>query len=238
MGPTEMNLQRSGRPRAVVFDLDGLMFNTEELYEFVGGEVLRRRGCEFSGELLDAMMGRPAQVALQIMIDWHGLEATVDELAREADEVFDGILDERLEVMPGLWELLASLEAAAIPKAIATSSQRSFVVDVLSRFKLEPRFEFIMTAEDVTHGKPHPEIYLKAAGRFGVEPREVLVLEDSENGCRAAASAGTLAVAVPAGHSRRHDFSFASLRIDSLADARLYDLLGLPKSPTRPAVNQ
>lgn len=214
--------------KAVVFDLDGLMFNTEELYQYVGGEVLKRRGCEFTPDLLDAMMGRPGQIALQIMIDWHGLSATVAELEAESDLVFAEILDHRLELMPGLVELLAALEAAGLPKAIATSSRRSFVVDVLGRFDLEPRFQFILTAENVVHGKPNPEIYLTAARRFGIEPREMLVLEDSENGCRAAAAAGAFAVAVPGGHSLRHDFSFATLRAESLADPRIYEALRLP----------
>ena len=218
----------TSRPKAVVFDLDGLMFNTEELYQHVGGEVLRRRGKLFDAELLDAMMGRPGSVALQLMIDWHQLVDTVEQLATESDEVFAGILGERLETMPGLLHLLDALERAAVPKAIATSSRRAFVTDVLSRFDLEPRFSFILTAEDVVQGKPFPEIYQRAAARFGLEPRETLVLEDSENGCRAAAAAGAFTVAVPGGHSRRHNFEVASLVVDSLADQRIYETLGLP----------
>ena len=218
----------TSRLKAVVFDLDGLMFNTEELYQHVGGEVLRRRGKLFDAELLDAMMGRPGSVALQLMIDWHQLVDTVEQLATESDEVFAGILGERLETMPGLLQLLDALERAAVPKAIATSSRRAFVTDVLSRFDLEPRFSFILTAEDVVQGKPFPEIYQRAAARFGLEPRETLVLEDSENGCRAAAAAGAFTVAVPGGHSRRHNFEVASLVVDSLADQRIYETLGLP----------
>ena len=218
----------TSRLKAVVFDLDGLMFNTEELYQHVGGEVLRRRGKLFDAELLDAMMGRPGSVALQLMIDWHQLVDTVEQLATESDEVFAGILGERLETMPGLLHLLDALERAAVPKAIATSSRRAFVTDVLSRFDLEPRFSFILTAEDVVQGKPFPEIYQRAAARFGLEPRETLVLEDSENGCRAAAAAGAFTVAVPGGHSRRHNFEVASLVVDSLADQRIYETLGLP----------
>jgi HAD superfamily hydrolase (TIGR01509 family) len=216
-------------PRAVVFDLDGLMFNTEELYQAVGTELLRRRQCEFTGELLDRMMGRPGKVALQIMIDHHGLDATVDDLVAETDEIFPAILDARLEMMPGLAALLATLERAKVPKAIATSSRRSFVVDVLGRFQLEPRFAFLLTAEDVIDGKPHPEIYLKAAARFGLPPQEIAVLEDSETGCKAAVRSGAVAIAVPDGHSRRHNFSGARLVADSLADPRLYTLLGLAR---------
>jgi HAD superfamily hydrolase (TIGR01509 family) len=218
------------RPQAVVFDLDGLIFNTEDLYQEVGGELLRRRGKVFSGELLDAMMGRPADVSLRIMIDWHALDDTVERLAAETDEIFATLLDQRLDVMPGFWDLIGQLEAAGVPKAIATSSGSAFVSDVLGRFDLARRFDFVLTCEDVMQGKPHPEVYLLAARRFGVPPGEMVVLEDSQNGCRAAVSAGAMAVAVPAGHSRRHDFAGAALVAETLADPRLLALLQLPSS--------
>jgi HAD superfamily hydrolase (TIGR01509 family) len=216
--------------RAVVFDLDGLMFNTEELYQQVGGELLRRRGKTFDAELLDQMMGRQPRIALQMMIDWHKLDATTTQLSEESEEIFAGILDSQLACMPGLVELLDALERHKIPKAVATSSGRRFVTDVLGRFELEPRFDFILTAEDVVEGKPHPEIYLAAAARFGSPPAQVLVLEDSENGCKAAVAAGTFAVAVPGGHSCRHNFAGVSMRVNTLADPRIYQALGIPQA--------
>jgi HAD superfamily hydrolase (TIGR01509 family) len=219
------------RPRAVVFDLDGLMFNTEELYVEVGTEILRRRGYEFTPELLDQMMGRPSAVALQIMIDTHGLTATVEDLLRETDELFPEILRQRLAPMPGLLELLAALERHDLTKAIATSSRRLFVERVLGQFNLQPRFRVILTSEDIREGKPHPEIYLKAADHLDVPPHEMLVLEDSQNGCRAAIAAGAITVAVPSGHSRRHDFRGVALIANSLADERLYDLLAIDAHP-------
>src|SRR5262245_45388953 len=118
---------RSSAIRAVVFDLDGLMFNTEELYIDVGTELLRRRGKTFGKELLDKMMGRPSAVALQFMIEEHALTATVEELLAETDEIFPEILRTRLAPMPGLMELLSALERNQLPKAIATSSRRLFV---------------------------------------------------------------------------------------------------------------
>lgn len=210
-----------------MFDLDGLMFNTEELYQNVGSEILRRRGKRFDGELVDAMMGRPAGAALQLMIEYHGLDSTVAELAAETDAIFATLLDERLEQMPGLGELLAALERAGMPIAIATSSGPDFARTVLDKFALARRFEFVLTCDDIREGKPHPEIYLLAARRFGLEPGELLVLEDSQNGCRAAIAAGAIVVAVPAGPSRRHDFSGTALVAESLADPRLLALLGL-----------
>ncbi len=213
--------------RAVVFDLDGLMFNTEDLYDLVGERILARRNQQFTAELKRAMMGRPSPVALQIMIDRHQLQDTVDQLEQESDVLFAEILATDLAPLAGLESLLDALEAAALPKAIATSSRRSFTRTVLSRFDLEPRFAFLLTSEDVVQGKPHPEIYLKAAIRLGVPPQQMLVLEDSENGCRAAVAAGAYTVAVPSPHSHHHDFHGVALTADSLADPRIYQALGL-----------
>jgi HAD superfamily hydrolase (TIGR01509 family) len=220
--------------KAVVFDLDGLLLNTEELYNDVGAEMLRRRGRQWTPELLDAMMGRPSAVALQIMIDWHRLDATVDDLREESDAIFGHLLDTRLAPMPGAIELLGALECAGIPKAIGTSSRRAFVDNVLSRFDWEPRFGFVLTEEDVVRGKPHPEIYLTAARRLGVDGASMMVLEDSANGCRAAVAAGAFAVAVPGGPSRGHDFGGAALVAESLADERIYGALRI-EAPSTPS---
>jgi len=214
---------------AVVFDLDGLMFNTEALYQQVGTELLARRGKRFEAELLDRIMGRKTAVALQIMIDWHGLPDTVPLMAEESEAIFADILDTQLRCMPGLETLLEALELAGIPKAIATSSSRKFVNNVLGRFNFAPRFEFILTSEDVLEGKPHPEIYEQAAARLGLPPGQVMVLEDSENGCRAAVAAGTFAVAVPGGHSSNHDFEGAQFIAVSLSDPRIYSALRLDR---------
>ena len=217
----------------VVFDLDGLIVNTEDLYEEVGAHLLQRRGKAFTQPLLDAMMGRPTPVALQIMIDWYGLDATVAQLVAETDTIFPAILDARLKTMPGFMNLLAALEAARVPRGVATSSRRSFVADILSRLNLQDRFQFVLTSEDVTEGKPNPEIYERASERLGLPPAQVMVLEDSENGCRAAIAAGTYAVAVPGAHSKAHNFDGCSLLATSLADERIYGRLRLPP-PTSP----
>jgi HAD superfamily hydrolase (TIGR01509 family) len=219
----------SDRPliRGAAFDLDGLLVNTEELYQYVGTELLARRGRTFEPELLDRMMGRPQQISLQIMIDWHGLADTVETLAGETREIFVDLLDTRLAPMPGAVALVEALAQRGLPRGVATSSGPDFAHDVLSRVGLRDRFGFVLTSADVTHGKPHPEIYERAAERLGVAPAEMLVLEDSENGCRAAVAAGAVVVAVPGGHSRRHNFTGAHLVAGSLADPRITRLLAI-----------
>ena len=212
---------------AVVFDMDGLMFNTEDVYGEVGSMVLRRRGHEFTPELKSKMMGLRPQPAFEVMIGHCGLSETWREIAVESNRRFIEILGDRLKPMPGLMELLDALERAEIPKAIGTSSCRELVTACLEPFGLERRFQFVLTAEDVQNGKPDPEIYLAAARRLAVSPMKMMVLEDSENGCRAAAAAEAFVVAVPGEHSQGHDFSAATLMVDSLADPRLFQTLGL-----------
>ncbi len=214
---------------AVVFDFDGLMFNTEELYTEVGREILRRRGQEQTEELVEAMMGRTNQEALTIMIQCCELVETVEQLETETELIFQELVESRLQPMSGLLELLDHLETVSIPKAIATSSRRATVRDLLSRFDLESRFDFILAAEDISQGKPDPEIYLEAIRRLDCPAERVLVLEDSYNGCQAAIQAGAFTVAVPAQHSFKQDFSSAELVVDDLKDDRIYQALGISR---------
>ncbi len=215
--------------RAVIFDLDGLMFNTEDLYQDVGREVLARRGKPFTDDLLDMMMGRKSDVALQIMIDWHGLDDTVDRLAVESAKIMFDFLPQRLTPLPGLLPLLDTLEAANIPKAIATSSGHEFVTRVLGQFQLEPRFSYVFTSEDITLGKPAPDVYLMAAKALGFPPEQTMVLEDSQIGCQAATAAGTYTVAIPGGHSRKHNFEGVQFIAHALDDLRIYEALNVPR---------
>lgn len=204
------------------------MLNTEEVYAEVGSRLLRRRGHEFTSEIMDLMTGIPAPRGFGRVIGRLGLTDTVAELLDESDREYLSIVGRMIRPMPGLMELLDALEAAGMPKAIATSSSLRLATASLAAFDLRRRFAFVLTSEDIRQGKPHPEIYLTAAARLGVPPAAMLVLEDSEQGCRAAAAAGAFTVAVPAAHSRQHDFSGAALVVDGLTDPRLYAALGLP----------
>ncbi|MBX3441878.1 MAG: HAD family phosphatase [Planctomyces sp.] len=213
------------RIRAVTFDFDGLMFNTEEVFHLTGTELLRRRGKEPTPAVFHAMMGRRAEEAFAQLIRIMELRDTIDELRIESEEIFFTLLDDILEPMPGLFELLELIERRGLPKAVATSSERSYLTKLLSRFELESRFQALLTAEDVTHGKPHPEIYQRAAQRLGVAPSEMLVLEDSEAGTRAASAAGAYIISVPHRHSRHFSFQDARAIASSLTDPVILRLL-------------
>ena len=212
---------------AVVFDLDGLMFNTEVVFHETGTEVLRRRGKPAPPELFAAMMGHRADEAFAIMIDMMELNDSIDALRAESREVFFSLLDNHLAPMPGLIELLDAIEAASLPKAVATSSDRPYAEDILGRYELLNRFGAILTGDDVSHSKPHPEIYQKAMTGIAAVPSRTLVLEDSNAGVRAAKAAGCFAVAVPHAHSHGQTYDEADLIIDTLADPKLRETLAL-----------
>jgi HAD superfamily hydrolase (TIGR01509 family) len=213
---------------AVCFDLDGLVFNTEDVFNAAGRELLRRRSMEMHLDVLREMMGRRSEEAFAILVERTGLIETVPVLLEEARRIFADLLEVQLAPMPGAFDLFDHIDALALPMAVATSSHRAYCEDLLGRFDLLERFEFTLTAEDVTHGKPHPEIYLAAAKRLGVPPSRMLVLEDSEIGTRAAAAAGAVVVSVPHDHSRHMDFTPATLVAEGLGDPRIRNWLERP----------
>jgi HAD superfamily hydrolase (TIGR01509 family) len=209
---------RDLRIRAIAFDLDGLMFNTEEIYVEVAARMLKRRGHPLDMRLIEQMMGRPAKTGLPIMIDWYGLTDDVEGLERETQEIFDELLPQCLAPQPGLLELLDCLDRWQLPKAIATSSRLRYLERVLGLARLPTQFDFLLTAEDIEHGKPHPEIYQKAAARFGVEPSAMLVLEDSLFGCQSALAAGAVTVAIPGAHNPHVEYPQGAVRVARLDD--------------------
>ena len=203
------------------------MVNTEEVFHMTGHELLRRRGKVATQALFNQMMGRRAREAFAAMIEMMELSDTVDDLQAESESIFDGLLVTKLRMMPGLLELLDHIEASHLPKGVATSSDRVYMQRMLNHFDLLHRFSMHLTAEDVTHGKPNPEIYLTAAQRMGVQPHEMLVLEDSHNGTKAAAAAGAHIISVPHEHSQHHDFSVAKHVATSLVDPVILKLIGV-----------
>ncbi len=202
--------------KAVAFDMDGLMFDTEDVYWKAASKLLGRRGYVYTEEMSAAIMGRTPQYCFEKFKDTFSLPETWQELQRESEDLFLEFLADGYSTMPGLYDLLDFLETKNIPKGICTSSARRVVTEVLRRDNLAARFQFVLTAEDIARGKPDPEVYLKAAEHFGVEPAEMMVLEDSEAGCRAAVAAGALSAVVLARHNSGGDFSPANVIASAL----------------------
>jgi HAD superfamily hydrolase (TIGR01509 family) len=212
--------------RSVVFDLDGLLIDTEPTFAEAARRLLARRGKELLPDVMRQIMGTPAREALPLFRDRHELTDSLEVLAAEYREDFFAALGENgVTLMPGALDLLDRLERKGTPFAMATSSTAAYVEKVLGPHCLLPRFAFVLTADDVTQGKPHPEIYQKAAARFGYAPGEILVLEDSVNGLRAAKAAGARCVVVPHGLVNVNDLAGADAMVPRLDAPALWEML-------------
>jgi HAD superfamily hydrolase (TIGR01509 family) len=210
--------------QAVIFDMDGLMFDTETLFFLAEDEVAKIYGKTFTLDIQVKMMGQKGVHAIETMCRELGIIEDPEKVMQERDEKYIELLKTTSKPMVGLLELLDFLDAHSIRKAIATSSNRIWVDILLSRAAISNRFEYIVTGQDVRVGKPDPEIYLKAVEFLQVPARSCLVLEDSINGIRSGKAAGCIVVAVPDSHTAHQDFSESDYVVSSLADEKLMRL--------------
>ncbi|MGE0681900.1 MAG: HAD family hydrolase [Candidatus Binatia bacterium] len=206
--------------RAILFDLDGLMVDSEPHSLASWSTVLATRGIKLEQAIIDRMFGTRLIDTAHMLIKLYSLSDQPTALAREKEEYQITHLHGRIKPMPGLFALLATIDKKGLHKAIASSGVRPYVAAVLAEVGLTNRFQTMVTGEEVVHGKPAPDIFLAAARALRVEPRECLVLEDAPNGVSAAKAAGMRAVAIPNAHTRELDFAGADWVLPSLAAVR------------------
>jgi beta-phosphoglucomutase-like phosphatase (HAD superfamily) len=181
-------------PRAVVFDMDGLLFDTEILYQEAGLLAAAEGGHQLGPELLSQTIGMTWGLSRTLLLGHLGSDFPVDEFQAAWVRHFWVIAETQLALKPGALELLDTL---GLPRAIATSSSPSTVDRHLKAHDLAARFDAIVGHGDYENGKPQPDPFLRAAERLGAEPRLCLALEDSHNGIRSASSAGMMTIMVP-----------------------------------------
>ncbi|CAN5467843.1 HAD family phosphatase [soil metagenome] len=190
-----MTLPRA--PAAVVFDMDGVLFDTETLYEQSSRAAARELGLDMTQAFFRSTIGSPWPVVRLRLIEHFGPDLAIDELQAISRRIFHELIDSRSLLKPGVLELLDLLDELELPRAIATSSSRATVERHLAAHKLAGRFHHIVAHGDYERHKPDPEPYLKAAEGPAVLPSLCLALEDSHHGVRSASSAGMMTVMVP-----------------------------------------
>jgi HAD superfamily hydrolase (TIGR01509 family) len=181
---------------AVVFDLDGVIIDSEELWDEVRENLANQRGGRWSEQAQADMMGMSSTEWSRYMHEVVGLPEPPDEINRE---VVRGMLDrysERLPLIDGAVGAVTRL-AARWPLGLASSSNRELIDRVLELAGLTPYFKVTVSSEEVENGKPAPDVYLEAARRLGVQPSTGVAIEDSASGIRSAHAAGMQVVAIP-----------------------------------------
>jgi beta-phosphoglucomutase family hydrolase len=211
--------------RAVLFDLDGLLANTEELHSEAWRRTLAEQGLPITKE---------EYAELWIRRGW-GISEVLEHLGREGrlppdrkvdreallerkDEIFRRLAEGRLRLLPGAKELLEELSRGGVRLGLVSSARRNAVEFVLQKLDLRRYFDVVIAQEDTPRTKPHPDPFLRAAQELGVRPEECVVIEDAEKGVIAARRAGMRVIAVPNGFTRDNDFAQAELVVPSLKE--------------------
>jgi HAD superfamily hydrolase (TIGR01509 family) len=196
MSPTAPERRARRRLRAVLFDMDGLLIDSEPLWFEVESEVMAQLGGQWSPADQQQLVGGSLGKSVDYMLGRASLDPSREEVGRWLVDGMTALLRERgVPVLPGARELLAEVTGAGLPSALVTSSERQIMEAVIP--KLGMNFGATVCAEDVREGKPAAEPYLRAAQLLGVEPPDCIALEDSPNGVASAEAAGCLVVAVP-----------------------------------------
>jgi len=209
---------------AILFDMDGLMVDTEPLARAAWERVLEPYGATMTDELYDRMLGRRTHESAQLVLDALPLPLARDELAARKTAVFLESLRGGVPVMPGLWSLFDAIDARGLPWGVATSTPRAVAEIILGKLGVAGRYAALACGDEVAHGKPAPDIFRLAAARLGVAPAACLALEDSAAGCAAAVAAGIRVAAVgataatPVAANGDDPFARAYRRYPSLAE--------------------
>jgi HAD superfamily hydrolase (TIGR01509 family) len=182
--------------KALIFDMDGLMVDSEPLWFEVQGDFVRARGGEWTEELAQACTGGGLRNSLEVMGKAFGFAV---DTTRDAQEIVESFVLRvgKLALKSGCRELLDAAQRRRLPCAVASSSARVLVDATLEHFKLRDRFATVITGESVPRPKPAPDIFLETAARLGAPPADCVVLEDSVMGVRAARAAAMTVIAVP-----------------------------------------
>ena len=183
---------------AVIFDMDGLMLDSEVIARTAWRQALAEQGRTLSDDFFNQMLGRTTDDTRTLLRQAFGPELPVEALVqRKRQYVMDEVAQHGMPVKAGLWELLEWLESQSIAKAVASSARREDVEQKLVRAGLQGRFDAVVTGDQVEHGKPAPDIFLAAARQVRAPSGECVVLEDSDVGLQAAHAAGMWPLMVP-----------------------------------------
>ena len=218
--------------RAVVFDWDGVVVDSSAHHERSWEILAAKRGLPLPPDHFKRGFGKKNNVIIPDL-GWATDPTEVDALAREKEEIYRSLVREKgIEPLPGVRELLATLQTAEIPCAIGSSTERANLDCLLDLMDLRKFFRVIVSGEEVVHGKPDPSIFLLAAERLGVAPAECVVIEDALVGIEAAKRAGmpVLAVATTEPLEALGSADAATASMVEVTPGRLESLAGRQKS--------
>lgn len=184
--------------KAVVFDMDGVLFDTEKLCFDSWCQVAEQQGIQDMEIVFPRCIGRNSRDTKEILLEFYGQDFAYEEFCKEASQFFKQYITENgMPMKPGVTELLRYLKGEGYAIGLASSTRYTSIVSHLQAAGISEYFSVIIGGDMVEHSKPEPDIYLTACERLGADPRETYAIEDSYNGIRAAHRAGMKPVMIP-----------------------------------------
>jgi HAD superfamily hydrolase (TIGR01509 family) len=205
----------------VIFDLDGLMIDSEPLQWRAMNIALKPLGLQISGSEWIRMVGKKTIENLQLLKNTYGFEEDLSYVEHMKNKAYRNIIRQEVTPMPGLYHALETCQKARLRLALASSSVQEDIEIILNKLGLKQTFDVIVSGDQVRQGKPDPEIFLKAAFKLNVVPSQCVVLEDTAYGVAAAKEASMSCIAVPNRFTKHQDFGRADLVLDSLYELDL-----------------
>lgn len=206
--------------RAIIFDMDGVLVDSEPLFHDAINRLLTQEGAEAvsAAENQETLLGTTIEETWRRLKLSRALPLPVETYMRRYDRMVREMMMQELAPQPGVRELIGVCRERGLPLAVASSSRHSWVDLKLAAIGLTGAFDLVVGGDDVTEGKPAPDIYLKAAAGLGLSPGECIAIEDSPVGIAAAVAAGAYTIAVRTDYTRHLDVSQAKAILESLED--------------------
>ena len=213
---------------AIIFDMDGLMVDSERVYRQVQHEIAKQFNKTMTEDLRRQMMGRKPQESLRIFVRELDIPMAAEDVLEMRNTIMREKYKNEMDAMPGLFHIIDSFYGK-LKLAVATGAQQEFLDIVVDKFNIRNKFAVLQSSDDIHTGKPDPEIYLNTCKKLGLPPETCFVLEDSLNGVLAGKSAGCYVIAVPAVYDTETDFSVADFTATDLfaAERHIGDLIGI-----------
>ena len=206
------------RPLAVVFDMDGVLLDSEPIGYEAMRLVMRGQGAPYDEVENDEFVGRTTAESFRVLRARRGLRPEIAELVRQFCEAKIRLIKESARPLPGVPEVLERVRAAGYRLALASSAEIPIIAATVETLGLVSCFELRVSGEEVPRGKPAPDVFLETARRLALAPRDCLVVEDSRNGLLAARAAGMRCAVVPCSATLGHDFTEADYRLRTLTE--------------------
>lgn len=215
--------------KAVIFDMDGVMIDSEPLWEKTEKIMMARKGLVYNPVYREKIVGLGQKESAVLLKETFSLNENIEDIIDQRISVLLDIYDRELSLVRGLTELLDSVSKSTLKVALASSSPLKVIEFVLSKFDLNKYFDLVVSGDKVEHGKPSPDIYNYTAERLGLECDECVVIEDSINGVISAKSAGMYCIAIPDKRLNPDGFKKADIIMSNLkcVDMQLLTKLGV-----------